>query len=36
MESITTFITKKLGLKVYVEKSNVARPNQIKYLVFGF
>lgn len=36
MESITTFITKKLGLKVNVEKSKVARPKQIKYLGFGF
>lgn len=36
MESISTFITKKLGLKVNVEKSKVARPNQIKYLGFGF
>ena len=36
MKSITTFITKKLGLKVNVEKSKVARPNQIKYLGFGF
>ena len=36
MESITTFITKKLGLKVNMEKSRVARPNQIKYLGFGF
>ena len=36
MESITTFITKKLGLKVNVEKSKVARPNEIKYLGFGF
>ena len=36
MESITKFITKKLGLKVNVEKSKVARPNQIKYLGFGF
>lgn len=36
MESITTFITKKLGLKVNIEKSKVARPNQIKYLGFGF
>lgn len=32
MESITRFIEKKLGLKVNVEKSKVARPNQIKYL----
>lgn len=36
MESITTFITKKLGLKVNVEKSKIARPNQIKYLGFRF
>lgn len=36
MESITTFITRKLGLKVNMEKSKVARPNQIKYLGFGF
>ena len=36
MESITTFITKKLELKVNVEKSKVARPNDIKYLGFGF
>ena len=36
MESITTFITKKLGLKVNAEKSKVARPRQIKYLGFGF
>lgn len=36
MESITTFITKKLGLKVNMEKSKIARPNQIKYLGFGF
>ena len=36
MKNITTFITKKLGLKVNVEKSKIARPNQIKYLGFGF
>ncbi len=36
MESITKFITKKLGLKVNMEKSKIARPNQIKYLGFGF
>ena len=36
MESITRFIEKKLGLKVNAEKSKVARPNQIKYLGFGF
>ena len=36
MESITRFIEKKLGLKVNAEKSKVARPNEIKYLGFGF
>ena len=36
MESVTKFIEKKLGLKVNAEKSKVARPNQIKYLGFGF
>ena len=36
MESITTFITKKLGLKVNAEKSKIARPDNIKYLGFGF
>lgn len=36
MESITKFIEKKLGLKVNIEKSKVARPNEIKYLGFGF
>lgn len=36
MESITRFIGKKLGLKVNIEKSKVARPNQIKYLGYGF
>lgn len=36
MESITRFIEKKLGLKVSVEKSKVARPTDIKYLGFGF
>ena len=36
METITKFIEKKLGLKVNVEKSKVAKPNQIKYLGFGF
>ena len=36
MKSITKFIENKLGLKVNVEKSKVARPNQIKYLGFGF
>lgn len=36
MGSITKFIEKKLGLRVNVEKSKVARPNQIKYLWYGF
>ena len=36
MESITKFIEKKLGLRVNIEKSKVARPNEIKYLGFGF
>ena len=36
MESITKFIEKKLGLKVNVEKSKVTRPDDIKYLGFGF
>lgn len=36
VESITTFITKKLGLKVNVEKSKISRPDNIKYLGFGF
>ena len=36
MESITKYIEKKLGLKVNVEKSRIARPNQIKYVGFGF
>ena len=36
MESITKFIEKKLGLKVNIEKSKIARPNQVKYLGYGF
>lgn len=36
MESITTFIIKKLGLVVNIEKSKIAKPNEIKYLGFGF
>ena len=36
MKSITNFIEKKLGLKVNTEKSKVARPDEIKYLGFGF
>ena len=36
MESITTFITRKLGLKVNVEKIKIAKTNQIKDLGFCF
>jgi hypothetical protein len=36
MQSITKFIEKKLGLRVNVEKSRIARPTDIKYLGFGF
>lgn len=36
MESVTRYIENKLGLIVNVEKSKVARPNDIKYLGFGF
>ena len=36
MESVTRYIENKLGLKVNVEKSKVARPHKIKYLGFGF
>lgn len=36
MQTVTNYIEKKLGLKVNVEKSKVARPNDIKYLGFGF
>lgn len=36
MTTITKFIEKKLGLKVNIEKSKVSKPNEIKYLGFGF
>lgn len=36
MASIVKFIEKKLGLKVNVTKTKIAKPNQIKYLGFGF
>ena len=36
MQTVTNYIEKKLALKVNVEKSKVARPNDIKYLGFGF
>lgn len=34
--SITRYIEKKLGLKVNMTKSKVSKPNDIKYLGFGF
>ena len=36
MESIKTFIEKKLGLIVNVSKSKVGRPHEIKFLGFGY
>ena len=36
MESVREFIEKKLGLKVNMTKSKVSKPNDIKYLGFGF
>jgi len=36
MKSITEFIERKLGLKVNATKSQVGRPNQIKFLGFGY
>ena len=36
MDSVIRYIEKKLGLKVNATKSKVARPNDIKYLGFGF
>ncbi len=36
METVTKFIEKKLGLRVNITKSKVARPTDIKYLGFGF
>jgi group II intron reverse transcriptase/maturase len=36
MKSITDFIERKLGLKVNAAKSQVGRPNQIKFLGFGY
>ena len=36
MESVTRYIENKLGLIVNAEKSKVARPNEMKYLGFGF
>ncbi len=36
LTSITTFIERKLGLKVNAEKSNIARPTKTTFLGFGF
>jgi group II intron reverse transcriptase/maturase len=36
MHSVTKWIERKLGLKVNMAKTKVARPNKIKYLGFGF
>ena len=36
MKSITDFIERKLGLKVNTTKSQIGRPNQIKFLGFGY
>lgn len=36
MNSITDFIERKLGLKVNAVKSQIGRPNQIKFLGFGY
>ena len=36
MQTVTRYIENKLGLIVNAEKSKVARPNEIKYLGFGF
>jgi len=36
MKSITDFIERKLGLKVNATKSQIGKPNQIKFLGFGY
>ena len=36
MYSITSWIERKLGLKVNAEKTKIVRPTQLKYLGFGF
>ncbi|AOM34913.1 MULTISPECIES: group II intron reverse transcriptase/maturase [Enterococcus] len=36
LQSVTTFIEKKLGLIVNAEKSKIGRPNSTKFLGFGF
>jgi len=36
MKSITDFIERKLGLKVNATKSQIGKPNQIKFLGYGY
>lgn len=36
MHSITSWIERKLGLKVNAEKTKITKPNNLKYLGFGF
>lgn len=36
MQSVTNWIERKLGLKVNANKSKITRPNNLKYLGFGF
>jgi hypothetical protein len=36
MKSVTDYIERKLGLKVNAEKSMVGKPNEIKFLGFGY
>lgn len=36
MDSITDYIERKLGLKVNITKTKVCKPNELKYLGFGF
>jgi len=36
MKSITDFIERKLGLKVNATKSQIGRPNKVKFLGFGY
>ena len=36
MKSVTDFIERKLGLKVNATKSQIGRPNRIKFLGFGY
>lgn len=36
MQSVTSWIERKLGLKVNASKSKITRPRNLKYLGFGF